>query len=131
MRTTLNDFKSYEPIEFGKLESSKTTFSQSNEGIELEQSILNHLQKMNDYLVIGSNSTGNAKFYMDLSEKEKNIADELSSQRLKKIESFKGEACWKMKHSFRARNAGGNYGIHNAYYTFDYDITIILHSTLD
>lgn len=131
MRTTLNDYKSYEPIEYGELEPTKTKFEQTADGKAIDLEILAHLQKNNEYLDMGINSVGMAKFYMDLAEKEMKIADNLSYKRDQKARAYKGEDCWSLTHIFRAKNAGGIYGIHNSTYYFDKEITKIIDQKID
>lgn len=131
MRSTLNDYKSYEPIEFGVLVHGKTSFGQSFEGKLLDSDILSHLEKMNEYLDEGIASTSMSQFYLDKSNEEKKIADELSAKRIKEYENYKGEECWKMTHLFRAKNAGGLYGIHNSIFYFNKEITKIIDEKTD
>lgn len=122
---TLHDFKSYEPVQFGKIEVAMSSYED--------------LPEVSKYL-------DKAEVFLDLSKEYSDKADIYDSEFLRdsywryskmstsaldsvflymeKIDSIKLHFIpqpigWKMKHTFRARNLGGNFGIHNYEMYFD------------
>lgn len=125
LRLTMHDFKSYEPVNFGKLEVAMSVWEDSPEVEALMSKEAEFVDQANIFL-------DKAKIYdYDTSsplylKNYRAFLDNLDSSKVydEKIESFKIHFVpevigWKMQHSFRGKNLGGNFGI--AYYEFYLD----------
>ena len=119
LRLTLHDFKSYEPVEFGK--------------IEVAMSSLEDLPEVQKYL---NKAEGFTKLYKEYGDKADIYSYDYSSslfrtyygmyssyidsakkylEKLKYIELYFSpeQIGWQMKHTFRANNLAGNLEIHH------------------
>lgn len=119
LRLTLHDYKSYEPVQFGKIEVGfsswddqpqvKTWLDKSEEWMKKHKEYYDEAEIYKDYYVkdkffelsrLESMALDSAKFYLDKTERFK-------------IEYTPVINGWKMTHSYRARSLGGNLGIHH------------------
>lgn len=132
LKKTLHDYKSYEIVEFGKLDSSFTIFEE-----------LPHIKKeydrVDEFNKEASDNLDLAKIYSDsyylqdtfnkymkiaqrANDSARSILKRIDVQHSKFKSEFNG---WAMNHSFRAKNLNGNLGIHHYTYYFNSDLTEI------
>jgi hypothetical protein len=147
LRTTLHDFKSYEPVTFGNLDSTFTYFSDTPKGDSIFRKLREkqkELESAIDYSNEASEKYKTISFENSLKEyylqekirtfnesqvlrrevdKERDIFVKLSVEYVRK---FNG---WEMQHSFRSKTLGGNYKLVHRLYTFDKEITKIIKSS--
>ncbi len=133
LRTTLHDYKSYEPVEFGKWDSSYTIvadfpayqdlFEKYNSSKKETEEALKKME-----LYVGS-IYSRAEFQLWTKRSNQSIKDmgiynhSMDSINKKFKPEFNG---WHIKHSFRAKSLAGNLGIHHYDYYFDKDISKII-----
>lgn len=125
LNLTLHDFKSYEPVQFGKLDSSFTSLDKNEDyeaSINRMEEIVKELKEMNqDMDIYGSlwssyrleQETRKFKRLRIEFQYNQYLSDSISNAFR---QQFKG---WQMKHSFRAKNLAGNVGIQHRLYQFD------------
>jgi len=125
LRLTLHDFKSYEPVQFGKIEVAMSSYADLPEVkryLDMAEVFLETSQKFNDEAEIyGSEFSRDS--YLRYRKMSSNALDSASAY-MKKIDSIKLHFVpqpigWKMKHTFRAKNLGGNFGITNYEFYFN------------
>lgn len=119
LRLTLHDFKSYEPVQFGKLEVAESIYTDLpivSEYLDKSEADLKLVHEYNDKADIYDNSYSRDEYwyYSRLSSEALNSAKKY----LEKIDSIKLHfkptvIGWQMAHTFRAKNLGGNLGIHH------------------
>jgi len=135
LKESLHDWKSYEPVKFGSLDSLHTTLYSVKEFVLAKEEINRFGKIVKDYLETAESLSGyqflreEALKYAELARRNidsmkvyEEIANEISSRF---IPEFVG---WSMTHSFRANNAGGNKVIGHREYIFNKELTIILNS---
>jgi len=125
LRLTMHDFKSYEPVQFGKLEVAMSNYIDAPEvGI--------YLDKAEDFLNKSSEYLDKADIYdYDKSSTIYLIyfrggSAYLDSAKIyqEKIETFKRNFVpevigWKMQHTLRAKSLGGNFGLNQYEFYLD------------
>lgn len=123
---TLHDYKSYEPVEFEKID---TLYSAA-----IDDSLFNLYRTLADKYLDSANGLTNelknsyllpSSSVVLIQEKGERTMDS-AQYFIKKMEErekiFKPDFIgWKMNHSFRAKSLGGNLGIHHYRYKFDKD----------
>jgi len=137
LKETLHDWSSYESVKFGTLDSTFTTVYNDTVYLSYKAKLMAYfnkleetmkeikfyddmysnwaLQKRKKLLMIAQMCLDTIKIYEPIyKEMEENFTPE-----------FKG---WKMQHSFRAKNAGGNKVIRHYLYYFDKDLTKVNYS---
>jgi hypothetical protein len=134
LRLTLNDFKSYEPVQYGKLEvdSSKYTdipeVSQFNSKADADLATSNEYGSKADiydseytmnqyraYLQVSSQFLDSAKLYIA----------KVDSIKLHFVSKPIG---WKIIHSFRAKNQLGGLSLYNYLFTLNQELTKVIKS---
>jgi hypothetical protein len=125
LRLTLHDFKSYEPVQFGKLEVAESVFTdlpEVSEYLDKSETYLKLVDEYNDKADIYDSDYSRDKYYLysRLSSEELNNAKKY----LEKVDSIKlhfdpVNIGWQMSHSFRAKSLGGNLGIHHYIFIVD------------
>jgi hypothetical protein len=130
---TLHDFKSYESIKFGKLDSAFSRANQQPEYIR-GKAVFDSLNTAADEYL------STAKIYAGLSfvtnkaaraakeaTKVVSLMDSLAKVQTALLYSFKPQFIgWKMEHSFRANNLSGNMSIHHEIFYFDKKLAVVL-----
>ena len=134
LRTTLNDFKSYEPVQFSKLEvdSSKYTdvpeVSQYNSQADADLATSNEysskaeiyyseytIDKYRAYVQVSSQFLDSAKLYLA----------KVDSIKLHFVSKPIG---WQITHTFRAKNLMGGLGLHTYLFTLNQELTKVIKS---
>ena len=136
LRLTLHDFKSYEPVQFGKIEAAESVYTDLPE-------VGNYLGKSESYLKLVNEYNDKADIYdNDYSREKYRQYSSLSSEALynakkymEKVDSIKLHfdpkiIGWQMTHTFRAKSLGGNLGIHHYIYIVDKEYKKVL-KTID
>jgi hypothetical protein len=133
LRTTLHDFKSYEPVTYGKIDSSFTSWVDlpEFENNDIKREV--YSKQMKDYgekalsyagLIYSQSSYKLCLKYM---EEAKDSAIVYSQRNMHIIETFKVKfKGYQMQHSYRAKSLSGNLGIHHHMYYFDSSFTKII-----
>lgn len=110
IKAKLDDPKSYESVNFGKLDSTFSLFDESKEGIELQQQDEKYSQRMSELsaeIDIADNISELDKIIEEtkiISQKRKDLTDTIFSRSI----AYSGKFCgYKIKHSFRAKNKMG------------------------
>jgi hypothetical protein len=126
MRKTLHDYKSYEPVQFGNLDSSFNTWEDLPEFIEADQKakeFKKELLEFGENMELKVMSWGYPTYKRRLAD-VKDSAIKYAKLRARIIEQtgpvFNG---WTMTHSFRAKNLSGNLQIAQYKYYFDDKLT--------
>jgi hypothetical protein len=145
LRTTLHDFKSYEAVTFGSLDSIFTDFTDTPTGDSIFKEMNNRasilkmkISETNEALDDYKNEYNERlqeyyreraiKKYNELQilreevDKDPDILLELISNH---VPEFKG---WKMNHSFRSKTLGSNYKLAHQVYYFNIEISKITKS---
>ena len=132
MKKSMNDFSSYEPVEYGKLDSVRTTF------FSAEETMIDYwinkskedLQKMNDYIDFKIGDKDDFNFYKEQDLKDIHMADSLNKKVEKEKAAFKPEfKGWVMAHKFRGKNKLGALVLNSNIYEFDKEVTKIVEVT--
>jgi hypothetical protein len=134
LRLSLHDFKSYEPVQFGKLEianSSVEDLPEYNLCIAMADSFLKQGREYNDKADMYDSDYSRDKYweYSELSrstlDSSQKYIDKAKSMELHFVPKVSG---WKMAHSFRARTLEGNYKLDQYEFYFDKGITKVIKS---
>lgn len=129
LKLTLDDYKSYEPVQFGKLEYAMSIWADAPEVTNLLKKETYYIAKCQEYKekytlyefdVLGKDFT----MYFDLSGIYLDSA-EFIDEKIKTFEAnFVPERIgWQMNHSFRAKTSSGNLRINKYLFIFDNNIT--------
>jgi hypothetical protein len=130
LKMTLNDYKSYEPMKFGNLDTLYTSFYESpsyRKDSSLYSDFFTLSLRLHDAAraAIGNN---NFDTILHASKKYEDSAmfflDKEKDDSIKYIPFFKG---WKMEHSFRAKNAFGALIIQHYLFSFDKNLDSIIY----
>ncbi len=132
LKLTLNDFKSYEPVEFGKLDSSMSKYEKSPRG----QALLDSSDKysgaykhLNDRLAYESDPRI-ALVILNLANKRLEQSQSFVKQFNKEAPFYKPQFIgWKMQHSFRAKNLAGNFGINHFLFYLNPELTKVIQTS--
>jgi hypothetical protein len=125
LRLTMHDFKSYEPVQFGKLEVAMSSYEDEpavGKYLDKAEVFLDTSQKLRE--TADSYEYGYSKdLYWRYTEQAK-IALDSASAYMGKVDSIKlhfaPEAIgWKMKHTLRAKTLGGNFGLNQYEFYLD------------
>ena len=132
----LHDFSSYEPVEFGKLDSVYTTiaFTDAHELLKWGNVLADSAQKLIKAAQVFEKSRKEYPFCDSMYLITSRLADSLLTIARENIEhsdsisrNFKPQFCgFRMSHRFRAKNAQGNILLSENEYFFDKKITMIL-----
>lgn len=142
LKFTLNDFKSYEPVSYGKIEYAFSSYEvspeyrknldkvnrwdsisedfalrskEAREKVEIHHYPDTYLDKSYEYYGLSVKASDSANFYMYKMEKAKN--------------SFEAEIIgWEIKHVFRARIPAGGYKLNNYTFYLDKDLSKVVKS---
>jgi len=133
LKVSLHDYKSYEPVVFGKLDTAYSKVEDNPELKDLQEVFdkansdgESELEEAKIYA--GSYYTRDeAEYHSRLAKFDlaKMIGAQARMDSLKKtfVPIVTG---WKMEHSYRAKSLGGNFGIHHYMYYFDPGLSTIL-----
>lgn len=137
LELSLNDMKSYEVVQFGKLDSSFSEYQRLDQYRKLRDSFdyyakENKLNLENAKMYAPLSSYSNkASLYLAMAKwdlvKMQSVADSIELASKHFVPKFIG---WKMEHSFRAKNLAGNLGIHHYMYYLNPTIDTVV-SSLD
>jgi hypothetical protein len=134
LRLTLHDFKSYEPVQFGKIETASSSWEYSPEVAicygkeEKFLSLCKEYGDKADFYDYDHSSETYLKYYKlynDYMDSIRLSNDKIDSIKLHFVPEVIG---WQMIHSFRAKNLAGNLGMHQYQFVFDKDITHVIRS---
>ena len=110
IKTKLDDPKSYESVNFGKIDSMFSSFDESKEGIELklkENKLSERSKELSNRIDITESIPELNKIIeenKELTQKRKDLIDTIFNKSIK----YKGAFCgYKIKHSYRAKNKMG------------------------
>jgi hypothetical protein len=118
---TLNDFKSYEPIEYGSLDSNESAFAETDQYQLLKERRDYYKKQMND----ANERAQNAELYdkrkaitlYKEAEANANSAGEFNKLILEGLDKFKGKFNgYIIRHKFRAKNAMGGLVLNQKYF---------------
>ena len=134
LRLTLHNFKSYEPVQFGKLEVANSKFDdilEVNLYLDLSDAFLKKSKEFSDKADIYDSEYSRDEYY-----KYRNASHQLldsAKYYVDKVQSMKSHFVskpigWQMTHTFRANSLGGNLGIHTYLFTFNQEITKVIKS---
>jgi len=125
LRLTLHDFKSYEPVQFGKIEVAESVYTdllEVSKYLDESETYLKLVDEYNDKSDIYDNDFSRDKYlyYNRLSYEALSNAKKY----LGKVDSIKLHFApkvigWQMTHTFRAKSLGGNLGIHHYNFIVD------------
>ena len=136
LKLTLDDYESYEPVTYGKLEYAMSVWADAPEVTHLLKKETYYVKKCQEYQKLYQlydfDVTGkDFQMYFDLSGVYLDSAEYIDKQIQEFEAGFIPERIgWQMSHSFRARTADGNMKIHRNLYIFDNNISRITR-TLD
>ena len=102
----MNDFKSYEPVEFSKLDSSFSTYERRTMDLDIDTVVTDDLNSAYE------------------KEDKFNAQEDINEKNFKPV--FIG---WRMNHQFRGKNAFGAMVLSDYNFQFDKDLTKIIEST--
>lgn len=133
LRKTLHDYKSYEPVAFGKVDSSFSAYFDLPEYEDNSHKIEEATEDMKKYwdkAMIYAGSIYSQSLYKLYKSQADEAADSAKAalERNKVISEnfvpvFNG---YKMNHSYRAKSLSGNLGIHHYVFYFDSGITKVV-----
>lgn len=133
LRTTLHDYKSYEPVNYGILDSSFSSPADLVEYREAKAAMSDNLEKLKEFnsdLEIYGRSWVASGEFANKKEQYKLLNIEFDKAKKTVDSILKGFvprfSSWKMKHSYRAKSLVGNLGIHHYDYYFDSSLTKII-----
>ncbi len=129
MKKSMNDFSSYEPVEYGKLDSAITPIDTFGDSISYN-SALQTMENAKKEMIEFADTKSIAADYQNKYDKGKKESDSLKIVIDKKIKEykpvFKG---WVMVHKFRGKNKLGALVLNSIIYEFDKEITKIVDVT--
>jgi hypothetical protein len=126
LRTTLHDWKSYESVKWGKLDSAFTFYADDLAYKRLVEDFDNASKEAQDAeskMEIYKGLTlfrDKWNYYLSIAQSDlkKMLQDTLLESNFKR--DFKPKfSGWKIEHSYRAKNLAGNLGIHHYMYYLD------------
>jgi hypothetical protein len=134
LRLTLNDFKSYEPVQYGKLEVDSSKYTDIPE-VTLYNSKFDAFMKVSQEdsdksdIYITASTIDVAESYLKLSKQFLDSADVY----IKKVDSIKLHFVskpigWKITHTFRAKNLMGGLGLNTYLFTINQELTKVIKS---
>ncbi|MFZ4414579.1 MAG: hypothetical protein ACOYOV_15960 [Bacteroidales bacterium] len=121
----LNDAKSYESVEFGKLINDSTEYEDSYNAKILMKQHIYALEAYNKDLDNGLEDRDNAKVYLEQANIDKAEADRLEKKIEKDKKEFKRELCYIISHKYRAKNKLGALILQTSFFTLSEKFEII------
>jgi hypothetical protein len=132
LRLTLDDYKSYEPVQYGKLEYAMSVWADAPEVTSLLKKETYYITKcleykekyeLYDFDVLSKDFT----MYFDLSGVYLDSAEYID-EKIKTFETnFTPERIgWQMTHSFRAKTSAGNLKLNKYLFIFDNGISRVI-----
>ena len=110
LQKNLNDAKSYESVNFGKVDSVFSSFDESKEGIELklkENMLSERVVELSNRIDVAESTSELNKIIeenKELTQKRKDLVDTIFNKSIK----YKGTLCgYKINHKYRAKNKMG------------------------
>lgn len=129
LKTTMNDWNSYEFVEMSSVDTLYTLFMKSEEGIALDKELSQLRRKKVEYEVNAGYTSiyGERAIVMqDSLPIIKSMIDSLQNLYYKKEDEYKGDFDgFKTKFTFRGNNKMGSKVLNSSIYLFDKDITKI------
>jgi disulfide oxidoreductase YuzD len=110
LQKNLNDAKSYESVEFGKVDSVFSSFDESKEGVELklkEDVLSKRVVELSNRIDVAENNSELKKIIeenKELTQKRKDLVDTIFYKSIKYKGTFSG---YKINHKYRAKNKMG------------------------
>ena len=130
MKKSMNDFSSYEPVEYGKLDSSFSVLDISTEQLSFDAYSKEAKKILGDMEIEAVSNLDDYKIDKVYFDSYKFKMDSVSKIIDAKAKSFKPEfKGWKMSHKFRGKNKMGAVVLNSNIYEFDKDITKIVDET--
>lgn len=132
LKLTLDDFESYEPVQYGNLEYAMSIWADAPEVTDLLKKETYYISKCQEYKekyelydfdVLSKDFT----MYFDLSGIYLDSAEYIDE----KITAFEagfvpGRIGWQLYHSFRAKTRDGNFALNKYLFIFDNDMTRVV-----
>jgi len=129
---TLHDFKSYEPVQFGKIEIASSEYTDVPEVKEYLDESDKYLKLVDEYEnkeEIYDNEYSREKYWeysklhLEALNQGKKCLEKIDSIKLHFVPQVIG---WKMVHTFRAKNLGGNLGLHHYLFCVDKEYSKVI-----
>jgi hypothetical protein len=134
LRLTLHNFKSYEPVQFGKLEIAYSNYIDLPEievYLDKSEAFLKNSDEYSSKANIYDSDYSRDKYY-EYSKISRALLDsaEVYSRKIEYIKThfLSKRIGWQMTHTFRANSLGGNLGIHKYLFTLDPELTKVIKS---
>jgi hypothetical protein len=132
LKLTLDDYKSYEPVQYGKLEYAMSIWADAPEVTNLLKKETYYITKCQEYKakyelysfdVLGKDFSK----YFELSGVYLDSAD-LIDEKIKTFETgfVPQRIGWQMTHTFRAKNKDGNFALNKYLFIFDKNMTRVI-----
>jgi len=130
---SLHDFKSYEPVSYGKLDSNYSSLEDDEDYVGFKKyydSLMSEIQqnivRAKEYPVSSYYDAQVAKGYLDKAKKIVAVCEPMSYLIDSTTNNFKSHFVgWKMRHTYRAKNLAGNLGIHHTTFFFNDSLTVV------
>jgi hypothetical protein len=131
---TLNDFKSYEPVQYGKLEVDSSKYTDIPEVRQYNSQIDADLKTSNEYsskadIYYSEYTISQYRAYIQVSsqflDSAKRYIAEVDSIKLHFVSKPIG---WKITHSFRAKNQLGGLNLYNYLFILNQELTKVIKS---
>ena len=130
MRTTLHDYKSYEPVQYGKLDSDYSSVEDLPQMKALQkdfdQNVADEKEHFSTMKIYGASLYLTGQYNSEKRIVDADIAKMLSdTTEMGQIRrNFKPQFVgWKIEHSYRAKSLSGNLGIHHYILHLDSSLT--------
>jgi hypothetical protein len=126
LKTSMNDFSSYEPVEFSKLDSTFSYYRDTDEGKKLKGQLKSTMESWQWWSELAQNASSPTASEVYLKYSKENGIKYDSLQNLDSIaeQSFKPEHIgYAMSHKFRGKNALGAIMLNESGFYFDKDLT--------
>ena len=134
LKKSMNDYSSYEPVDFGKMDSVYTNLETDSTFIMIDVAYESYKeqQKKNLDEYLADITTGD-KELMGIDKKQNDIyagkIDSIGKLRAKVLSTFKPDfKGWRLEHTFRGKNKLGALVVNKYAFYFDKGITKILDS---
>lgn len=130
LKSSMNDFSSYEPVEFSSLDSTFSTFFDTDEGEKLNDEIRETYDRSRTFYDVMSKYKHNPKItelYEKLYQDNERMADSLIEIKNKAELAYKTEhEGYKLNHKFRGKNALGAFMLYELVFFIDKDISKVI-----
>lgn len=128
LKTNMDDPSSYESVEFGKLDTLHTSFSETAEGIKLnteDDKLKQQSDNLSNRLDLPNLTMSDLKSIESENEKITKRRKEINSILMDKVLTYKGEVNgYSMSHKFRGKNKLGAIILNDVRFNFDKKMVI-------